>query len=491
MVTYLKKQSSALNPPPLCYALLAVSLLFSGCTVGPDYQPPDTEKNIQIRSIQYPELRFEQTDLSHWWDIFNDTHLSLLINRAERNNLNLKIMLAKVDEARAAAGIEATHLYPTVDADGSVMQSRQSESVNPQATGDQTIWGLAIDAIWEIDLFGRIRRAMEASTADYEAMIEAHNWVLITLRAETASTYLRIRTLQAQLQTSRKNIKSQKSMLRLTRVRYKSGIATYLDVAQATQVLADTEADLPLIRSDLAKNLTSLGILVGTTSEALVKELADELPIPLPPAEVTIGIPAERVLQRPDIRKAERTLAAQTARIGVATAGLYPTFSLTGTLGFSALAAGDLLDSNSQAYGFGPTFQWNIFNMGRTRQQIAVQDARAEQAMHSYELAVQEAIKEVEDSLNSYHEQQSRVKALIHSVKAAKDTLRMSSKLYKDGLTGFQDVLDAQRSLLNAENGLDGAQGEAGIQLVGLYKSLAGGWTTEPLLYKEKKEIHD
>ena len=157
---------------------------------------------------------------------------------------------------------------------------------------------------------------------------------------------------------------------------------------------------------------------------------------------------------------------------------MYPTFSLTGTLGFSALAAGDLLDSNSQQYGFGPTFQWNLFNMGKTRQQIAVQDARTEQAMHSYELAVQEAIKEVEDSLNGYHEQQVRVAALKQSVKASRDTLRMSAKLYKDGLSNFQNVLDAQRSLLAAENSLDGAQGEAGIQLVGLYKALAGGWTT-------------
>ncbi len=458
---------------------LSVSgLLLSGCTVGPDYQNPDNDERIQIQAIVYPELRYEQTDLSHWWDVFNDALLSTLVDQAEENNLNLKIMLARVNEARAAAGIESTNLYPTLDAGGSIIQSKESENINPGATGDESVFSLALDAIWEIDLFGRIRRSIEAANADYEATVEERNWVLITLRAETAATYLRVRTLQAQLQTARKNITSQKGMLRLTRVRYKNGIATYLDVAQATQVLTATEAELPLIRAELARNLTSLAILVGTTSEEVGTQLAAVQAIPQPPAEVAVGIPADRVLQRPDIRKAERQFAAETARIGVATAGLYPTFSLTGTLGFSALAAGDLLDSNSQLYGFGPTFQWNLFNMGRTRQQIAMQDARTAQAMHSYELAVQEAIKEVEDSLNGYHEQQRRVVALQESVKASRDTLRMSAKLYKDGLTNFQNVLDAQRSLLAAESNLDGARGEAGIQLVGLYKALAGGWTT-------------
>jgi NodT family efflux transporter outer membrane factor (OMF) lipoprotein len=338
---------------------------------------------------------------------------------------------------------------------------------------------LSADASWEIDLFGRVRRSIEAATADYQATWEEHNDVLITILAEVASNYLRIRSQQAQLQTSLANITSQSSMLKITRVRYDNGLATYLDVAQATQVLTSTEADLPVIRATLAENITSLSVLTGEPSDTLRNELQQIRLTPLPPETVTVGIPADRIRKRPDIRKAERNLAAQTARIGIATADLYPSFSLTGTFGFSSLNSGDFFNSKSQVYGFGPSFNWNIFNMGKIRQQIEVEDAKTEQALHQYELTMRRAIKEVEDSLVGYHEQHIRFIALQESVKASREVLDMSTKLYKDGLSGFQNVLDAQRSLLSAENNLDIARGNTSIQLVGLYKSLAGGWDSQ------------
>ena len=455
-------------------------MLLSGCMmVGPDYQSPEPSESIQIHAAEYPETRYEQADLSRWWEVFNDPLLSDLISRAEQNNLDLKIALARVKEARATVGVTSSGLYPSVDADGSIDWGKQSENVNPLATGDQTQYSLTADAGWEIDLFGRIRRSIEAATADYQATWEDHNDILITILAETATTYLQVRTLQAQLATLLKNIESQRSMLGLTESRYKFGLATYLDVAQATRVLANTEADLPVNRTNLAQNITSLSVLLGEPSNIIRNELQTARPVPLPPAEVAIGIPADRIRQRPDIRKAERQLAAQTARIGVATADLYPSFSLTGTLGFASLKTSNFFDSNSGVYGIGPSFNWNIFDMGRIRQQIAVEDARTEQALHSYELTMLEAIKEVEDRLLGYHEQRIRMDALGLSVQASRETLTMSTKLYKDGLTGFQDVLDAQRSLLLAEGNLDEARGNTGIQLVGLYKALAGGWDNQ------------
>jgi NodT family efflux transporter outer membrane factor (OMF) lipoprotein len=434
---------------------------------------------MRLQAGEYPELRYEQKDLSRWWEVFNDPELSSLIIRSRQNNLDIMTALARVKEARAALGVVSSDLYPSVDADGSVDWGKQSENVNPLATSEQTVYSLAADAGWEIDLFGRIRRSIEAATADYQATREDHNDILITVLAETAATYLQMRTLQAQLATSRKNIESQRAMLELTRIRYKYGLATYLDVAQATQVLTNTEADLPTIRTGLAQSITSLSVLTGESSAALQKELQTVVQIPLPPAEVAVGIPADRLRQRPDIRKAERQLAAQTARVGVATADLYPTFSLTGNLGLASLDTGNFFDSNSGVYGIGPSFSWNIFDMGKIRQQIAVQDARTEQLLHAYELTMLRAIKEVEDRLKAYHEQRIRMNALQHSVAASRETLDMSTKLYKDGLTGFQDVLDAQRSLLVAESALDEARGNTGIQLVGLYKALAGGWNTE------------
>ena len=459
--------------------VLTGSILISSCTVGPDYQAPVLDEQVQILAGQYTELRYEQVDLTQWWNVFNDPQLTSFIERARQNDLDVMSALAVVKEARAALGIASSDLYPAVDADGSIDWSKQSENVNPSATSETTQYQLAADAGWEIDLFGRIRRSIEAASADYQASLEDQHDVLITVLAETATTYLQIRYLQAQLATSLKNIASQQAMLKLTQVRYKFGLATYLDVAQATQVLASTEADLPVIRANLAQGITGLSVLTGTPSTVLAQELQPAVPVPLPPETVAVGIPAEQLRQRPDIRNAEQQLAAQTARIGVATADLYPTLSLTGTLGFASLKTDNLFASDSSVYGLGPSLHWNIFDMGKIRRQIAVQDARAEQALYSYELTVRNAIKEVEDSLNGYHEQRIRMDALEHSVQASRETLKMSTKLYKDGLTGFQDVLDAQRSLLLAESDLDQARGNTGIQLVGLYKALAGGWSTE------------
>jgi multidrug efflux system outer membrane protein len=415
--------------------------------------------------------------LSTWWNVFNDPLLSSLINRAEQNNLDLKIALARIREARAVVGVVDSDLYPVIDANGALSWGKESENVNPLATAEQTQYQLSAEAGWEIDLFGRIRRSIEAAAADYQATWEEHRDVLISVRAEVAEAYLQIRTLQAQLLTARDNIASQRSMLELTDIRYQNGLTSYLDVAQATQILAATEAELPLIRLQLAQAISRVGVLLGEPTDDLRRELQPARLVALPPQDLAVGIPADRIRQRPDVRSAERRLAAQTARIGVATADLYPSFSLSGTLGFSSLETGNFFDSGSQVYGLGPSFRWNIFDMGRIRQQISVEDARTEQALHLYEQSMLRAIKEVEDSLVGYHEQRLQFEALGRSVDASVQTLEMSTELYKDGLTSFQDVLDAQRSLFAAEKDLDAARGQTGIQLVGLYRALAGGWT--------------
>ena len=463
-----------------CFLMtLGLSLLFSSCMVGPEYQPPENSKTVEIDLPEYSEFDYDPAKLSQWWNIFNDPALTSLINRVQEGSLNVKIAYARIKEARAIAGIASTGLYPSVDADGSVDWGKESENVNPLATGSQTEYTLSADVSWEIDLFGRIRRSMEATTADFQASQEDFKNVLITIQAEVASTYLQLRTYQAQLGTSLKNIQAQKSMLDLTRVRFENGISSNLDVTQASRILANTKAIVPVTRIGLAQSITTLSVLLGEPSGKLRFELQAVHPVPLAPGKLIVGIPAERIRQRPDIRKAERQLAAQTARIGVATADLYPSFSLTGYLGISSLSAGTLFDSDSQIYGIGPTLRWNIFDMGRIRQQIAVEDARTEQALHNYELTMLRAIKEVEDRFNEYHEKGIRVTALAESVKVSRETLEMATELYQDGLSSFQDVLDAQRSVFAAESNLDAARGNTSIQLVGLYKALAGGWNAQ------------
>lgn len=479
MLDFSQKQKNIFQRSALFCVLWTTLALLGGCMVGPDYQVPRDDADSRINVRKFQEIQYRQSDLSQWWEIFNDPLLSLFIKEARQNNADLKNAMARVKEARAAVGVTSSDLYPNLNADGSLDWGKQSESINPQATSEQTQYTVSIDTGWEIDLFGRIRRSMEAATADYQASREDYHDVMITVLAETAADYLQIRSLQAQLETSHANIRSQQGMLDLTRVRYKYGIATYLDVAQATRVLANTQADLPVIRDNLNQSITSLAVLTGQSSRTIARRLQPVQAVPLPPEEVTVGIPAERLRQRPDIRRAERNLAAQTARIGVATADLYPSFSLTGTFGFSSLKTSDFFDSSSKVYGIGPSLSWNIFDMGKIRQQIAVQDARTEQALHSYEQTVRNAVKEIEDRLRGYHEQRARMAALEHSVQASRETVEMSARLYKDGLTDFQNVLDSQRSLLEAESALDVARGNTGIQLVGLYKALAGGWPTE------------
>jgi len=478
---------SSWKPSTVC-GLIVLSLSLPGCMVGPDYQTPDTTAAIQISSVIYPDVRFEQTDLSHWWDVFEDSKLSSLIELGELSNIDIKMALSRVKEARAVLGIEDSTLYPVVDADGAIAWGKESENINPLATSEQTQYSLSADASWEIDLFGRIRRSIEAATAEYQASWEDHNDVLITIRAEIAVNYLSLRSLQAQLETTKKNITSQQDMLKLTEVRYDNGIATYLDVAQAKRVLANTEAELPLLRMNLLKNITALSVLTGEPSDTLRQELSIIHPVPIPTVQLTVGIPTERIRQRPDVKLAERKLAAQTARIGVATADLYPSFSLTGTFGFASFSGSNFFDSASKVYGIGPSLRWNLFDMGRIRQNIVIQDARTEQALYQYELTLLKAVKEVEDSLSGYQEQRLRLSALRLSVQASKETVSMSTKLYKDGLTPFQDVLDAQRSLLNAESNRDATTGDAAIQLVNLYKALAGGWTTKPETTTERSQ---
>lgn len=455
-----------------------------GCAVGPDYTVPENSVNSKQIISKYPFIKASNaTSVDLWWSVFDDQRLSGLIKKAKDNNLDVKIAVARIKEARAYIGIERASWFPSINAEGSVSRSRQSEDISYLARGDYTTYYTGLDASWELDLFGRIRRSVEAAVADYAAMEELRNNVLVTLCADVATTYFNILTFQARLQTMLKNIDSQKATLELTEIRYKYGIATYLDVAQARQVLADTEAGLPSIKSSLVESVNSLSVLLGEAPGPLVEtfssDMKGDITVTLPPDDITIGIPADSVRNRPDVRQAERELAAQTARIGVATADLYPSFSLTGTFGFNALKSANLFNASSRAYGFGPSFQWNLFDMGSIRKQIRVEDARTEQALRQYELTLLQAVKEVHDSLVGYYEQKKRLEAVRRSVEAAMETFEMALRLYKDGLTDFQDVLDAQRSLLDAEDSLDVAMGNTSIKLVNLYKSLGGGWKRE------------
>ena len=477
---------------------LFILLIFNGCEkyrslvppVGPDYGKPKTNMPDSWHQPPDPALLPTKMEIQRWWTVFNDPMLDQFIAQAEKSNLDLRVAVARVKEARAQLGVASGQKIPVIDAVGS--GSHQGTSGN-LGVGDgitQTTYSAGLDASWEIDLFGRISRSIEAAGADYQASEEDRIDVMITMYSEVARTYLSIRTLQAQLTAAKGNIESQRGVLRLTRSRFKHGLATDLDVAQAERVLASSEAEVPPLRSGLSQAVNNIGVLLGKQPGTFYDKLKAEKSIPVPPAKVAVGVPADLLRQRPDIRRAERQLAAQTARIGVATADLYPSLSLIGTLGLTSISTGDLFTGSSSFYTFGPSLKWNILDGGRIRNRIKVEDARTEQSLLTYEQAVLNALKEAENAMTAFIEQRIEFEAQQRSADAARRALKLSTKLYKDGLLDFQNVLDSQRSLFVIENEVAASRGQAALNLVSLYKALGGGWNPDifvPEMVKKPK----
>jgi NodT family efflux transporter outer membrane factor (OMF) lipoprotein len=477
------KMSHSLFVKSVLTSILTGSLcLTSGCTkVGPDYVQPTASEELamEVTTGEYLGVLPERADIANWWKIFEDPLLSDLVNEAVANNHDLRIAISRVTEARAQLGITSSDYLPTVDANGAATRTQRSEAVTGTTQNTHAEYGLSMDATWEIDVFGRVARLVEASTADFQATEEDRNDILITLCADVARVYFSVRTLQSRVRTTERNIEAQVRIVTMTRDKYEVGLASSMEVSQATRTLATSQATLPPLRTTLQENLSSLSVLLGQEPGKVLQRLNPPQDVPLPPAEVAIGIPAEQIRKRPDVRAAERRLAAQTARIGVATADLYPTFFLNGSMGTAAISSGDLFTGGASAFSFGPGVKLNIFNRQRTRDLIKVEDARTEQAMAAYEKSLIMAVKDIEDSLVAYHEQQLQMVALNEALAAAKDTRDKAEYLYNTGLTDFLNVLDAERSLLVTENDWEQGRGNTSIILARVYKSLAGGWTSE------------
>lgn len=460
--------------------LSAALLIFSGCmAVGPDYIKPKPSMPGYWQDSTDPALVPDTATICRWWTVFEDPMLTQLIEQVAESNLDLKLAVARVDEARARLGVVSGERVPTLDATGDVSRQRGSENDVFSTGTTYTRYSIGLDASWEVDLFGRVRRSIEEAAANLESVHEDRNDVMVTMYAEVALTYLAIRTFQSRLAATRGNIESQRQVLALTRSRFKHGLATDLDVAQAERILGSSEAEIPPLRIELSRAINSIGVLLGRNPGTFSDELSKVKPIPLPPEKITVGIPADLLRQRPDIRRAERELAAQTARIGIAKADLYPRFSLNGTFGLAATDSENLFESGSRAYSFGPAVRWNLFDGNRIRNQVKVEDARTEQALLRYEQTVLNALNEAENAFTSYREQRLRLEALERTVVAARRSVKLSTELYKQGLTDFQNVLDSQRALFVIENQVAEARGETVAILVRLYKALGGGWDPE------------
>lgn len=454
---------------PVFSIFAASALTLLGCKVGPNYEgAPEIALPETFAVIDDPAFVPGEANLRTWWEVFDDELLNDVIEAAASDNLDLRIAISKVVEARARVDIAESARSPLISlGGGSAVESNAATSFDPRVQSS-----LSMQASWELDVFGRVARQIEAADAVSGAAEEDRRDVQVSIFAETANRYLSVRSLQNQIETAERNIASQEEILGLTQIRKRDGLASRLDVVRAEQLLYSSEAILPPLRIQLNRDINTIALLIGTHPQGLPFDLRTPAPLPVPPAEIVLGIPAELLRQRPDIRGAERRLAAQTARVGIATSALYPQFSIGGSIGTS-------FSSTPLSFSLGPSIRWTLFDGGAIRSQISVEDAVLEQAVLTYEQTVLRAIEEVETSMTTFIEQRIRLESVEKSAASAREAFQLAKGVYREGLIDFQDLLSVQMELLSAEAQVAEASGLASQNLVNLYKALGGGWELE------------
>jgi NodT family efflux transporter outer membrane factor (OMF) lipoprotein len=465
----------------------------TGCAVGPDYVKPSAPESPGWIERGDPRIKSEPTDLSAWWTVFQDPVLDALIGLAYAQNLDLRIAGIRILEARARLGIAVGSRYPQLQqARGSAARQESSENAANTLNPDLSYWDYQVgfDAAWELDFWGKFRRAVESGVADFEASIASYDDALVSLTAEVARVYVQLRTLQERLAFARENVKIQERGFQIANARFQGGVVTELDVQQAKSLLKDTQARIPRLEVGIRQSKNALAVLLGRLPYEMDAVLGQEMkPIPAAPEQVAVGIPAELLRRRPDIRFAERALAAQSPLIGVAKADLYPHFELFGSIGLRSSSARftkaggvsgsnfrDLFDTDSIELFAGPSFRWDFLNYGRIKNQVRVEDARLQQLMVNYENTILRAAQEVEDGLVAFLRTQEEVNYLAESVQAYARSVDLSLIQYREGLTDFQRVLDSQRFLTQEQDLLADTKGLEAQSLIAVYKALGGGW---------------
>ena len=490
--------------------------------VGPDYHAPDTRVADRFAATQSSTTQPTPVDLSQWWRTFNDPTLDRLIDRAVVSNLDVRLAQARVREARAQLDFDRGALFPTLDGNASYDRTRPSHnaetgvptgassgttsgtttggttgtasgtggtssesSLSNFSLGESDLFQAGFDAGWEIDVFGGTRRAIESARSTLQAQIETRRNTLVTLLAEVAQNYVALRGYQHQFAIVQRNVVSQQDTVDLQRTKLNAGLATDLTVAQAEALLASTQAQIPTLQTEIQQAIHRLSILLDQEPNALEDELIVEGPLPNGPPAIPPGLPSELLRRRPDVRSAERSIEAATAGIGVATADLFPKFSLNGSVGLSSEKFTNLPNNGSVFYSVGPSVSWRLFDAGQILSNIRVQDAVEEQALLTYRQTVLQALSDTEDALVAYDREQARRSALQRAVQANRRALDLARQLNDAGVVDFLNVLNAQQSLYQSENDLAISDQTVSTNLVALYKALGGGWETtdvQPML---------
>ena len=494
---------------------VTTAAMFSGCLVGPDYREPEAPvpSGFHEADVNLPLASgAERVDLEEWWKSFGDPALDSLLARGIASNLDVALAEGRIRQARAELSRVTSGLLPSVNLTGAATRTRTSYNVaqgGAQAggagvpTGDTTgttttsttttavgqppgsllsLYRGGFDAAWELDLFGGGRRAREAAIDAVQASEEAKHAAMLTLLSEVALNYVQLRGLQHQMEIAEKNVRVGSDTLSLQQTKLDAGIASELSVSQIEAQLATIRAQIPTLRAQSEQAIHRIGILLGLPPGDLASDLRTIARIPSGPKEIPVGLPSELLRRRPDIRRAERQFAAATANIGVATSALFPRISLTGSLGLQSRDLDTFVKGSSFFWTGGPSLSWPIFQGGRILADIEIANAQQEQALAGYRQTVLTAFGEVEDSLVSYREEQNRLEQLRQAVHANQRSLELARQLSDAGVVEFLNVLSAEQSLFDAERQQAISEQTVALQLIALYKSLGGGWSSAEAL---------
>jgi len=474
------------------YMTIACLLAAAGCTVGPDYHRPSVDlqhkwvapeagnssaaANAGVPTSRPSTVQAGGDIPEQWWTTLGDTKLDSLVDRAVRSNLDLRSAAARVRQARADwAGAEAG-LFPAASAGAGYDFEHNNGPLFPVDTNDYNFYSAGFDATWELDVFGGRRRAIEEAGDSLQAQAEARRDILVSLIAEVCRDYVELRTAQQRTAIAADNLRIARDSLALAQRLRAAGVVGDLDVTRAQAEVTVTAANLPAFDIEAKQSIHALGVLLGESPDTLLAELSQTEPIPRPPQNIPVGLPSDLLRRRPDVRRAERELAAATASIGVAESDLYPKFTLTGDFGVGATDTSTLFNWSSRYVGVGPSARWLLFDAGRILANVDSRKAVREELLANYQQTILVAVRDVEDAVVAFQREQDRRDLYRQTVDANAESVRIAGDQYANGVTDFLTVLDAERSLFASQDALTVSDGAISLDLVALYKGLGGGW---------------
>lgn len=460
-------------------ALLVSSLLLAGCVVGPDYRTPSApDADPRFDGADAAAITVRPADVA-WWEILDIPQLDDLIQRAAAHNHDLRIARANVRAARAFLKEQQLDRYPAVTADGGITRQKTSSGSGSTFDARTTLYAAGFDVLWELDFFGRVSRSIEALAADYQALVAAQRATFVTVAAEVARSYIELRGAQFRLDVAIRNAENQQQTLELTQVLSDGGRGTELEVLQAQAQLESTRASIPPLRIEIKRAAQRLSVLVGETPGALEAALATPKNLPALPEQIAVGSAQALLRRRPDIAAAERALAADTARIGIEVADLFPRINLVGSAGFLTINSGEFGERASQRWSIGPQITWAALDLGTVRARIRAAEANADASLAFYEQSVLLALEETENAMQRYVQGRLREQRLEVASQASSRAAEFARLRFSNGVENFLTVLDAERRQLEAQDALASARAESVLGLIAVYKALGGGWQAE------------